>query len=205
MINIDKEKVYESHGYKFKNFICLTDSEKEMVLRWRNHDKVRSMMVNKDIIPLEDHLAFIEGLKQRDDCSYWLVSDPNGVNVGVFDVIHINMEEDVGETGYYLNQDEAGKGFEFMIECNYFVYHQLKMKYNLVTIDLNNREILLFGLYLNISFEGIKEIEGVKYLYNNHITGDYILKHYDEFSLKDYARFIKLHKNDKVLYNILKL
>ena len=204
MIKIDREKVYESHGYRFKNFVCLTDAEKEMVLNWRNHDKVRSMMVNKDIIPLENHLAFIEGLKQREDCFYWLVTDPKDINVGVLDVIHINMEEDVGEIGYYLNQDETGNGFEFMIECNYFVYHQLKMKYNLVTVDLSNRDILLFNLYLKTSFEGVKEIDGVKFLYSNHSTGDYIIRHYDEFSLIDYARFIRKHKNDKELYKIKK-
>lgn len=202
MIQIDRQKIYESHGYKFKNFVCLTDEEKQMILNWRNHEKVRNMMVNKDVISLEDHLLFIEGLKNRDDCYYWLVSDPSGINVGVLDVIHINSKEDIGEIGYYLNQEEMGKGFEFMIESNYFVYHQLKLKYNMVTIDINNKDILLFNKYLNASFEGIKEVDGVRYLFNNHATGEYILTHYDEFNLVGYARFIKKHKNDLVLYNI---
>lgn len=202
MIQIDKHKIYESHGYRFKNFICLTAEEKLMILNWRNHENVRKMMVNKDIIPLENHLAFIDGLKDRDDCYYWLVIDPNGTNIGVLDVIHVNEKEDIGEMGYYLNQEEMGKGFEFMIECNYFVCHKLKLKYNMVTIDMSNRDILLFNMYLGATFEGIKEIDGIKYLYNNHSTGDYVLKHYDEISLMDYARFISKHKKDKQLYII---
>lgn len=202
MIKVDRDTIYESHGYKFKNFVCLSDEEKIMILNWRNHEKVRSMMVNKDVIPLESHLAFIDGLKQRDDCYYWLVIGPEGSNLGVLDVIHIDEEKQLGEIGYYLNQEETGKGFEFMIEANYFVYNQLKLMYNLVTIDETNKDILLFSMYLGTSFEGIKEIDGVRYLYNNHATGDYILTHYDEFNLVDYARFVKRHKNDQILYNI---
>ena len=202
MIKIDRRKTYESHGYTFKNFVTLSDEEKIMILSWRNHDKVRCMMVNKDIISLEDHLNFINSLSQRDDCYYWLVKDSNGTNLGVLDVIHIDNDRDIGELGYYLNQEETGKGFEFMLECNYFVYHQLKLKYNLVTVDITNRDILLFSLYLGSTFEGIKEIDGVSYLYNNHATGDYILSHYDDFSLIDYARFVRKHKDDNILYNI---
>jgi len=202
MIQIDRQKTYESHGYKFINFVCLSYDEKQMILGWRNHEKVRCMMVNKEIITLENHMNFIEGLKHRDDCYYWLVKDPDGIDIGVLDVIHIDNDKEEGEIGYYLNQEETGQGFEFMIECLYFVYHQLKLKYNLVTIDLRNRDLLLFNLYLGGVFEGIKEIGGIQYLYNNHAIGDWFLTHYDEFSLSSYARFVKKHKGDNLLYNI---
>ena len=171
-----------------------------MILKWRNHEKVRNMMVNKEIIPLESHLRFIESLKDRDDCFYWLVTDSNGDYVGVLDIIHVDYDKDLGEIGFYLNPEELGKGFEFMIEVDYFVFHQLSLKYNIVTVDMRNRDILLFDKYIGVSFDGIKEIEGIKYLYNNHATGDYIISHYDEFNLIDYARFVKKHKNDKALY-----
>lgn len=202
MIRIDRLKIYESHGYKFKNFVCLTEEEKLMILEWRNHEKVRNMMVNKDIIPLENHLAFIEGLKKREDCYYWLVTNSKGVDVGVLDVIHIDNDKEEGELGYYINPNEFGGGFDFMIECNYFVYQQLKLKFNLVTVDVRNKDILLFCLFMGTTFEGIKEIDGVKYLYNNHTIGDYLVSHYNELSFVNYAKFIKHHKDDNYLYNI---
>ena len=31
MIEIDRYKIYESQGYKFKNFVCLTEEEKRML------------------------------------------------------------------------------------------------------------------------------------------------------------------------------
>lgn len=203
MIQIDRNRIYESHGYRFKNFVCLNEEEKKMILAWRNHEKVRSVMVNKDIISYEDHLKFIDSLKNREDCCYWLVIDPVGANVGVLDVVHIDRDKDVGEIGFYLNQEELGKGFQFMIETEYFVYAQLKLKYNMITIDVENREMLLYNKFLNSTFEGIKEIGGKKFYYNDHATGDIFLNCYEELTLLNYARFVKKHGKDDIVFNII--
>lgn len=195
MIEIDRQKIYESHGYKFKNFVCLTDAEKRMVLDWRNTDSVRKMMCSKEIIPLASHLAYIESLKTRTDCYYWLVYDPAGIEVGVLDLLHVDVEKDEGEIGYYLNPIEAGNGFEFLIECNYFVYSQLELGNNKVTINANNKEILLFYSYLGGIFEGTEKIGDEVFYVNKHATGDYMINNYDNFSLKDFARFVRNNRN----------
>lgn len=195
MIKIDKHKVYESHGYHFVNFVDLTLDQKKMVLEWRNHEKVRNMMVNKDIIPLEGHLNFIDGLNDRNDSYYWLVNDANNSPIGVLDLIHVNMSCDSGELGFYLNPDATGLGFEFMIECNFFIYGVLKLGNNHVTVNVNNKEILLFNKYVGTIYEG-KEIIGDEVFYvSRHSNGKYILDHYADFSLADYARFIRKNKN----------
>lgn len=195
MIQIDRNKIYESHGYRFKNFVCLTEDEKKMILEWRNHEKVRSVMVNKDVISLEDHLKFINNLENRDDCYYWLVIDPTGVNVGVLDVVHIDWDKDVGEIGFYLNQDELGKGFQFMIECVYFVFSQLQLGNNLVTVNINNKDIHIFNKYIGVQYEGIEVIGNKRFFVSKHANGKYLIQHYDELNLKDYARFVRRNKN----------
>lgn len=195
MIQIDRNKIYESHGYRFKNFVCLTEDEKKMILEWRNHEKVRSVMVNKDVISLEDHLKFINSLENRDDCYYWLVIDPTGVNVGVLDVVHIDWDKDVGEIGFYLNQDELGKGFQFMIECDYFVFSQLQLGNNLVTVNINNKDIHIFNKYIGVQYEGIEVIDNKRFFVSKHANGKYLIQHYDELNLKDYARFVRRNKN----------
>lgn len=195
MIQIDRNKIYESHGYRFKNFVCLTEDEKKMILEWRNHEKVRSVMVNKDVISLEDHLKFINSLENRDDCYYWLVIDPTGVNVGVLDVVHIDWDKDVGEIGFYLNQDELGKGFQFMIECVYFVFSQLQLGNNLVTVNINNKDIHIFNKYIGVQYEGIEVIGNKRFFVSKHANGKYLIQHYDELNLKDYARFVRRNKN----------
>lgn len=196
MIEIDKYKEYESHGYRFKNFLLLSDDEKRMVLDWRNHEKVRSMMVNKDIIPLENHLKFLESLKDRADCYYWVVFSPGDSPIGVLDLLHVAKEKDTGELGFYLNPDEAGKGFEFMIECNFFVYGVINLGNNHVTVNSKNKEILLFNKYVGTVYEGTEKIDDELFFVNRHSNGDYILQHYNDFSLSDYARFVRRNKNN---------
>lgn len=195
MIQIDKNKIYESHGYKFKNFVTLTLEEKLMILEWRNHEKVRSVMVNKEFIRQEDHLRFIDILKDRNDCFYWLVQDPEGKYVGVLDIIHVDEAKDVGEMGFYLNPQEVGIGFWFVIECDYFVFYVIKLGNNLVTVDINNKDVLMLNTYLGNKYEGIKVIEGRKYYYNNHSNGKHIVESYNNYNLRDYISFIKSHKN----------
>ena len=195
MIRIDKHKIYESHGYLFINFVDISKEQKEMILSWRNSEKVRNMMVNTNPISLEEHLKFIEGLKERTDCYYWIVVDPIGVDIGVLDVIHVDYDKDEGEIGYYINPNEAGIGFEFMKECNFFVFSQLKLRNNLVTVNVNNRDILLFTKYLGSSFESIETIGTESFFVNKHGCGDYLIQHYDELSLLDYARFVRKYKS----------
>ena len=95
---------------KFKNFINLTQEEKELVLSWRNSDRVRLKMEHKEIISLEEHLKFIDSLKERKDCKYWLFMIDN-VPVGVYDIVHLNSDGTGGVGGSYIgNEDYQGYG-----------------------------------------------------------------------------------------------
>ena len=127
MINIDRNKIYESHGYKFKNFVLLSLEEKQMVLEWRNTPSVRKWMYNSESIELKDHLSFIENLSQREDKYYWLVTSPSGNYIGVFDITSVDKEKDEAEMGYYLNPspEYMGEGLAFVKECHYFYFFTL--------------------------------------------------------------------------------
>lgn len=195
MIKINKEKEYESHGFTFKNFVMLTLEEKLKILEWRNSDKVRQVMVNKEIITENDHLKFIESLKERDDCYYWLVKNKNGDDIGVLDVIHIDEVNDVGEIGYYLNPLLIGMGLEFVVECEFFVYGVVELGNNIATVDVDNKAALLLNSYLGDTYEGVKTIDGITYFYNNHCNGDYLIEHYSEFNLKSYLKYMVGHKD----------
>lgn len=194
MMLIDKNKEYESHGYRFKNFINLSERDILMILDWRNHENVRRMMVNKDVISTEDHLRFVETLKDRIDSYYWLVVNPQNRYIGVLDLIHVNEELDQGEIGYYLNQEELGAGFEFMIECLYFVFYHLKLGRNLVTVNVKNRDIVLFNMFIGTVFEEKKLIGDEEFYVSSNANGDFIIEHYDELTLSNYARFVKKNR-----------
>ena len=195
MIQIDKNEIYESHGYRFKNFVTLTLEEKLMILEWRNHEKVRSVMVNKEIIQKDDHLRFIDILKDRNDCFYWLVLDFDNNPLGVLDIIHVDAVKDVGEIGFYLNPNKTGSGLRFVVECEFFIYNTIQLGNNMSTVDINNRDVLMLNTFLGRTYEGVKRIGDRLFYYNNHSTGQFIIDNYEQFTLKNYVAFAKAHKN----------
>ena len=48
---------------KLINFINLNLEQKKMILEWRNNPDIKIWMYNQDEIKLENHLSFIENLK----------------------------------------------------------------------------------------------------------------------------------------------
>jgi len=109
-------------------------------------------------------------------------------------LVHIVETDDIGEIGFYLNQSELGRGFDFMLESLYFVFGVLKLGNNLVTVDVNNKDLVFFNKYIGTQFDGIKEIDGNRFYYSDRMTGEYLLTHYNEMSLLNYARFVKKNK-----------
>lgn len=126
---IDKNKNYQIGPYTYRNFITLSTEEKLMILRERNHPEVKKWMFTKDDITKDDHLAYIDGLKNRNDAYYWLM-ERNGKPVGVLSIIHIDFEKEEGEPGYYLfaAEQEGGYGLEMQYCYKKFFFEELGMK-----------------------------------------------------------------------------
>ena len=82
------------------NFTQLSYDEKLMVLEWRNHHFVRKFMFAQEPITLENHLAYIETLYEKEDRLYFLVkkdSEP----IGVIDFTDIDHEDSRVYMGLY--------------------------------------------------------------------------------------------------------
>jgi len=125
-----------------KNFIDLTDEEKEMVLNWRNHPRIRENMYSSDEISLQEHLSFIENLKGDVKNRYFLVGD-----IGI--IYFNNIHKDFVEIGLYSNPKKYGVG-NFLIEK--ILEYNFRTLY-LEVIETNKKAI---DLYLRYGFK-IKE------------------------------------------------
>lgn len=77
------------------------------VLAWRNHSDIRRWMLSDDEISLENHLRFVESLKNRADKHYFLVQR-EGESIGVIDFTDITQNS--AEIGIYANPDMRGVG-----------------------------------------------------------------------------------------------
>lgn len=163
MINIDKYSDFHIDGYSFKNYITLSAEQSAMVLECRNHPDVRKWMFTKEPIPIENHLAFVNSLKQTNSKFYWAVF--NGDNyVGSVDITDINTKEESCIWGFFLNPRYIGTGKGIDIE---FVTLKLLFYFGFRTVrgevNANNNNALnmhkLFGYTIGKSAtDGYKSV-----------------------------------------------
>lgn len=135
---------------KLINFIDLTLEEKKMVLLWRNHKEIKQWMYNTDDISIENHLKFIESLKNAIDKLYFLVKQDNEY-IGVIDFTNITNKS--SDFGLYSNVDLKGAG-KILLEniCNY-AFNTLKLEILKAEVFGDNEKAIY--LYKKFNFQEI--------------------------------------------------
>ena len=123
----------------FKNFVLLNNDEKQLVLSWRNSDRIRLKMNNQSIISLENHLNWISSLKNYSDCKYYIFYIDN-TPCGVFSFININCEE--CECGSYMG-NETYLGFGILLNYLGFdcAFSNLNIRNINITVLKNNMRV----------------------------------------------------------------
>jgi UDP-4-amino-4,6-dideoxy-N-acetyl-beta-L-altrosamine N-acetyltransferase len=145
--------------YSFIDFSDTSDAERLMILEWRNHPSIRSWMHTNVVIKMEQHLKFIEGLRNDVSRKYWLVKR-KGVYVGVYNVINIANNE--GESGFYLSPQlhEKNLSVEFCFFSLVFLF-EVNMMQKLYGYALaNNRNAFSLNNLLGFSQTHCRKIFG---------------------------------------------
>lgn len=93
------------------DFTTLDKERLTTVLAWRNHSDIRRWMLSDDEISLENHLYFVESLKNRADKRYFLVQQED-TYIGVIDFTDITQTS--AEIGIYANPNMRGVGEALM-------------------------------------------------------------------------------------------
>lgn len=93
----------------FKNFINLSEEEKVILLKLRNADYIRKNMYNTEIISLSSHFAWINNLKNREDCIYWAILKDDKI-IGCIDLTGIDFNKKIAEWGFYIDEKCTGLG-----------------------------------------------------------------------------------------------
>ena len=134
------------------NFIDLTLEEKKMILQWRNHNNIKCWMYTQDIILLENHLNFIELLKQADDKLYFVIRKDKQY-VGVIDFTQII--DDRAYIGLYANPSLKGIGKLLMDIIINYAFNVLNLKILCAEVLEKNKKAL--ELYKKNKFVEIDE------------------------------------------------
>lgn len=93
--------------YKVLNYIDCSIEQHREILRLRNLDIIRKWMVNQETISEDDHLNFVNGLRNRTDRKYYAVYKDN-ILVGTYNLTQ--ESEGVWERGIIANPIMQGKG-----------------------------------------------------------------------------------------------
>jgi UDP-4-amino-4,6-dideoxy-N-acetyl-beta-L-altrosamine N-acetyltransferase len=147
--------------FSFENFISMSSDEKELVWRWRNHEAIRKWMYTTSEITFENHLAFIENLKNNTNKIYYLVKR-SAIPIGVFSIL-ITEEHEV-DFGFYLGPEYINKklSIEFYYYVLEYIFDVLHFKkvfgYVLVENNATNSLCELFGF---VRQKMKKRVEGI--------------------------------------------
>lgn len=134
------------------NFTDLNLEEKKMILSWRNHPSVKQWMYNSDDISLENHLNFIETLKESADRLYFLVKQGSDY-IGVIDFTDIDKNSETSEFGLYAKIGLKGAG-KILLDaiCNYG-FNTLNVNKLIAEVFIENEKAI--SLYKRFNFKEI--------------------------------------------------
>lgn len=202
-MQIKKTLIYQMGDYSYKNFIALSEEEKKLVWNWRNEESIRRFMYNKDIIPFENHLKFLAGLKERDDIYYWLI-EKNDQILGVVNLTSVDFQESRAELGYYMVPDlqKKGTGIEFAYNNFLFAFSAIGVKTLFGGIDKRNTNAIILDSYLGcvLNEEDINNLDKVDYIRWEVKKEDFISTKDGKNDFRQFVRYMKDNKGliDKV-------
>lgn len=149
-LKIGLEDLIAKKDTKLTNFIHLSDSQKKMVLNWRNDDNIRKWMLTQDEIGVEKHFAYIDSLASREDRIYFLV-EKEEEEIGVIDFTNIDLIHSTVECGLYAKPGKKGVGRIFMALIKDYAFRILKMETLIAEVLDGNKTAI--GLYHKYGFQ----------------------------------------------------
>ena len=134
---------------KLINFTELTRQQIEEVFVWRNHPFIRENMINKEEIPFEKHLSFMQSLQGDNFRLYFYLQGHKG-GVGVFDLVVITQTSAV--FGCYKNPflTERGIGSIIMEISLDYSFHTLGLE--TLTLEVYRTNTVAIRLYKKTGF-----------------------------------------------------
>lgn len=148
------------------NFTTLDQTQKELVLTWRNHPDIRKWMIDDTVIPLEDHLRFIDLLGSKTDRYYFLVQQ-DAQYLGVVDLTNIQPES--ADLGVYANPAMRGVGHILM---NALITHATTLGLSKLVANVFVNNVRALRLYQKFDF---RETNQTKHTHKKMITLERIL------------------------------
>jgi len=151
----------ECGDYIYKNYTALNDEEKKIALDFRN--KNREWMINKNIISLDEHLKWIESLKENKTTLYYLVfkNKTPFIAIDFHDIDHTHKE---AYWGYFLGNENFKSEVLKIEKCIINIaFNQLGLK-KLLCINAIDNPVINIHKFFGFKEDGVIQIENRDFL-----------------------------------------
>jgi len=170
---------------KFENILKVNDEIKEKVRQWRNKEEIRKYMLNQHIITKEEHLNWIESLKNKNDWKFWVVFIDE-IPIGSIYLQSIDYKKLISEWGFYIGEDDfKGKGLGKHILFKLLEFYFEEMKFEVLFTKVISNNITALNIYKKFKFKMIND-----FLDNQRKV--VLLK----FTKKDWSKWKEMLKNE---------
>lgn len=143
---------FDTAHFRFVNYTKLSLEDSKKVWNARNNPEISKYMVNTDFIPLENHLAFIQGLATRNDRVYYgvyVLADNTMIGSQGLNPI---VGDGSGESGLYLFPEAQGKGYGKLMKSEFIQYIFEHKLLNVITEKVKLDNIRNQQLNLKLGF-----------------------------------------------------
>ena len=182
--------------YEFINFRMLSNPELLMILEWRNNSEIRKWSFSKEIISIDEHMNFVELLRQNDNNTYWLVKKENR-NIAVCNISNLHSKKPF--FGFYLNPSLINTGIGAEVEFYFLkiIFDQLKISKIYGKVLKNNFNVLHIHKFFDFSIiEEIIENLEIYLIIQKNIQSYY----YTEMTFTEFFKMKLKQKNEDIKY-----
>lgn len=107
----------------------MEQADLELVLQWRNSDRIREHMYTDQLITMDEHQAWFNKLKQNQDAVYQIF-EIKQKPVGLINFTHLDTHNSKCNWGFYLGRQDLPRGSGAMM--GYlgleYAFEQLRMR-----------------------------------------------------------------------------
>ncbi len=133
----------------------IEENDLDIVLKWRNTERIRINMYHDHLITKEEHGRWFQKLMSADD-SQFLIFERGATPVGVVSFSQIDRKNGNGKWGFYIGEENMPKGTGFsmgVLGVNY-AFEKMNLRKLSGEAFAFNASSILFHNRLGFRFEG---------------------------------------------------
>lgn len=141
------------------NFINLSDKEKELVRKWRNHPDIRKWGSNVSLVSLIEHRDFLKKLRINEKDFYWLLKERSSGYLGVICLKNVDYKNKNAYLGIYACPYLRGVGHKLMAFLKALAFKKARLHTLKLEVLEENERAIAFYVKEGFKQEGVlKEI-----------------------------------------------